>query len=99
MNRLDDIDAVLFDIGGTLVVESPPTTPLSQPHSEVLPGVVQTLSGLAEHHRIAAVTNTASMREAEWRGLLAPVGLDALPAVGVASVAAGAAKTVPAAPS
>src|SRR5881227_166410 len=72
MNRLDDIDAVLFDIGGTLVVESPPATPLSQLHAEVLPGVVQTLNELAEHHRIAAVTNTASMREADVRRLLEP---------------------------
>src|SRR6266566_3157639 len=96
MNRLDDIDAVLFDIGGTLVVESPPTTPLSQLHAEVLPGVVQTLNELAEHHRIAAVTNTASMREADVRRLLEPVGLNALLEMVVTSVDVGAAKPDPA---
>jgi len=96
MKRNDDIDAFLFDIGGTLVAEAPPHTPVAELHAEVRPGVVETLRGLAEDHRIAAVTNTATMREVDVRKLLEPVGLNALLEVVVTSVDVGAAKPDPA---
>lgn len=57
---------------------------------------METLRGLAAHHRIAAVTDTAAMREAEVRELLAPVGLDGLLEVVVTSIDVGAAKPDPA---
>jgi nicotinate-nucleotide--dimethylbenzimidazole phosphoribosyltransferase len=96
MNRNDDIDAFLFDIGGTLVAEASPTTGVAELHAEVRPGVVEILRGLAQHHRIAAVTNTSTMREADVRKLLEPVGLDELLEVVVTSVDVGAAKPDPA---
>jgi nicotinate-nucleotide--dimethylbenzimidazole phosphoribosyltransferase len=96
MNRFDGIDAFLFDLGGTLVEEAPPGTPVADLRAELRPGAVETLRGLAGHHRIAAVTDTAAMREAEVRSLLEPVGLDGLLEVIVTSVDAGAAKPDPA---
>jgi nicotinate-nucleotide--dimethylbenzimidazole phosphoribosyltransferase len=97
MNRFDGVDAFLFDIGGTLVREAPPDTAVADLHAEPLPGVIETLRELSEHHRLAAVTNTATMREADVRKLLQPVGLDGLLEVLVTSVDAGAAKPDPAA--
>jgi nicotinate-nucleotide--dimethylbenzimidazole phosphoribosyltransferase len=96
MNRFDGIDAFLFDVGGTLVAEAPPGTPVADLRAEPLPGALETLRALAEHHRIAAVTDTASMREAEVRELLEPAGFDGLLEVVVTSVDAGAAKPEPA---
>jgi nicotinate-nucleotide--dimethylbenzimidazole phosphoribosyltransferase len=96
MNRFDGVDAFLFDVGGTLVEEAPPGTPVRALKAELRPGAIETLRGLAEHHRLAAVTDTAAMREAEVRALLEPVGLDGLLEVVVTSVDAGAAKPDPA---
>jgi nicotinate-nucleotide--dimethylbenzimidazole phosphoribosyltransferase len=96
MNRFEDVDAFLFDVGGTLVGEASPGTPVAELRAEPLPGALETLRRLAEHHRIAAVTNTSAMREAEVRELLAPVGLDGLLEVIVTSVDVGAAKPDPA---
>jgi nicotinate-nucleotide--dimethylbenzimidazole phosphoribosyltransferase len=97
MERLDGVDAFLFDVGGTLVREAPPGTAVSDLHAEPLPEVVETLRDLSEHHRLAAVTNTATMREDDVRKLLQPVGLDGLLEVLVTSVDVGAAKPDPAA--
>jgi nicotinate-nucleotide--dimethylbenzimidazole phosphoribosyltransferase len=96
MNRFDDIDAFLFDIGGTLVEEAPAGTPVAGLRAELCPEAIETLRGLAEHHRIGAVTNTSAMRAAEVRELLEPVGLDGLLEVVVTSVDVGAAKPDPA---
>jgi nicotinate-nucleotide--dimethylbenzimidazole phosphoribosyltransferase len=96
-NRFDGVDAFLFDVGGTLVREAPAETPVADLRAEPLPGVVETLRELAKHYRLAAVTNTATMREDDVRRLLQPVGLDGLLEVMVTSVDAGAAKPDPAA--
>ena len=96
MNRFDGIDAFLFDVGGTLVEEAPPGTPVAGLKAQLRPGAIETLRGLAGHHRIGAVTDTAAMREAEVRELLEPVGLDGLLEVVVTSVDAGAPKPDPA---
>ncbi len=95
MNRLEDIDAVLFDVGGTLVSEAPPGTPVAELRADPRPGAIETLRGLAQHHRIAAVTDTSAMREAEVRELLQPVGLDGLLEAVVTSADVGAAKPDP----
>ncbi len=96
MDPLPDIDAVLFDIGGTLVAEAPPATPTAALVARPLPGVVDALRDLARHHRLAAVTDTAVMREADVRALLAPSGLDDLLEVVVTSADVGRAKPDPA---
>jgi nicotinate-nucleotide--dimethylbenzimidazole phosphoribosyltransferase len=97
MNRFDGIDAFLFDIGGTLVAEAPPGTPTNALEAELKPGAIEVLRELSGHHRLAAVTNTQAMREAEVRALLEPVGLDGLLEVLVTSVDVGAEKPDPAA--
>lgn len=96
MNRFDGIDAFLFDVGGTLVDEAPPGTPVAELKAELCPGAIETLRRLAKNHRIAAVTDTAAMREAEVRALLEPVGLDGLLEVVVTSTDVGAEKPDPA---
>lgn len=96
MNRFDGIDAFLFDVGGTLVEEAPPGTPVANLKAELRPGAIETLRVLGEHHRIAAVTDTAAMREAEVRVLLDRVGLDGLLEVVVTSIDVGAPKPHPA---
>ena len=96
MSLVRGVDAFLFDVGGTLVEEAAPGTPLAALEAHLLPGVLETLRRVGRHHRVAAVTNTATMREPDVRRLLAPVGLDGLLEVLVTSVDAGAAKPDPA---
>jgi nicotinate-nucleotide--dimethylbenzimidazole phosphoribosyltransferase len=94
--KLDGIGAVLFDVGGTLVAEAPPSTPVGALEVRPLPGVVDVLAALAVHHRLGAVTNTSVMREADVRALLARAGIDAFLEALVTSVDAGTAKPDPA---
>lgn len=71
----DGATLVLFDIGGTLVVEASPGTPTSALHAQPLPGMMALLDALAPRVSIGAVTNTAVMSEADVRGLLEPCGM------------------------
>jgi nicotinate-nucleotide--dimethylbenzimidazole phosphoribosyltransferase len=89
------LDAILFDIGGTLVEEAPPGTPTSELTGALKPGVLEDLRLLAVDCRLGAVTNTAVMTEPEVRALLAPLGLDELLEVVVTSSDVGAAKPDP----
>lgn len=92
---LDDLDAILFDIGGTLVVEASPATPIGELEVELFAGVIEDLTELARSVRIGAVTNTAVMTERDVRSLLGPCGLDQLLEVVVTSVDVGVAKPDP----
>ena len=96
MTALSGIDAVILDIGGTLVVEAAPGTPVADLAVQCLPGVVDDLRALAGRVRLGAATNTAVMGEADVRALLAPTGLDELLEVVVTSSDVGAAKPDPA---
>src|SRR4051812_28482547 len=89
-------DALLLDIGGTLVTEATPGTPTDQLRVELLPGVGDTLRSLTGRVRLAAVTNTSTMRADEVRRLLATVGLADCFEVIITSVDVGAAKPDPA---
>jgi nicotinate-nucleotide--dimethylbenzimidazole phosphoribosyltransferase len=89
------LDAILFDIGGTLVEEAPPGTPTSELTGTVRLGAIDDLRTLAGHCRIGAVSNTAVMTEADVRALLAPLGLDELLEVVVTSSDVGADKPDP----
>ncbi|HVM06166.1 MAG TPA: nicotinate-nucleotide--dimethylbenzimidazole phosphoribosyltransferase [Acidimicrobiales bacterium] len=91
------LDAVVFDIGGTLVTEADPGTPVGDLVVEVRRGAVDDLSALAAAGlAIGAATNTAVMPEAEVRALLVPSGLaDLLPVIATSSDA-GADKPDPA---
>lgn len=89
------LDAVLLDIGGTLVDEAPPTTPTDELVVTLLPDVMADLHVLRRHVRLGAVTNTAVMTEADVRALLTPCGLSDLLEVVVTSVDVGVAKPDP----
>jgi len=91
----EHFDAVLLDVGNTLVVEAEPGTPVGELVPEPLPGVVEAVRHLASRRRVGAVTNAAVMREADVRALLARVDLDRHLDVVVTSADAGAAKPDP----
>ncbi|HEV7525401.1 MAG TPA: nicotinate-nucleotide--dimethylbenzimidazole phosphoribosyltransferase [Acidimicrobiia bacterium] len=93
---IPEIDAILFDVGGTLVSEAAPGTPVDRLVAQPLPGVVDALRALQSQHRLGAVTDTAVMDEQAVRALLGPVGLDSLLEVVVTSTDVGAAKPDPA---
>lgn len=92
----DHLDAVVLDIGGTLLAEAPPGTPTADLEVRCLSNVLGDLRVLARSVRLAAATNTAVMSEADIRRLLAPSGLDDLLEVVVTSADVGAAKPDPA---
>ena len=89
------LDALLVDIGGTLVREAPPGTAVADLEVELLPGTLDDLLALAALLPIGAVTNTATMLEADVRSLLATAGLDSCLAAVVTSCDVGAAKPSP----
>lgn len=89
------LDALILDIGGTLIAEAPPATPTADLEVALLPGVLEDVRALAKSLRIGAATNTAVMTEQDVRGLLAPAGLDELFEVLVTSADVGAAKPDP----
>lgn len=93
MNAL--LDALILDIGGTLVAEAAPGTPTADLEVTLLPGVLEDLRALGGTLRIGAATNTAVMTEADVRTLLVACGLDALLEVVVTSCDVGATKPDP----
>jgi FMN phosphatase YigB (HAD superfamily) len=70
------LDAILFDIGGTLVAESPPGTAVHDLVTRLLPGVASDLGVLGRVVRLGAATNTALMSEANVRELLGQAGIE-----------------------
>jgi nicotinate-nucleotide--dimethylbenzimidazole phosphoribosyltransferase len=91
------IDAVVFDIGGTLVHEATPGTPADQVEVRPRTGAVAVLRALTQRGvRVGALTDTSVWREADVRALLGPCGLDELLEVLVTSIDAGAPKPDPA---
>jgi hypothetical protein len=91
----DLVDAVLLDIGGTLVVENAPGTAVDSLVPVLLPNVAFDLGTLARTVRLGAATNTAVMTEAVVRELLARVGIGRFFDVVVTSFDVGAAKPDP----
>ena len=90
-----DLDAVLLDIGDTLIAEADPGTPTAHLRAVAMPGVLDAVRALAARVRVGAVTNTTVMREADVRSLLAAAELDELLEVVVTSVDVGVAKPDP----
>lgn len=89
-------DAVVFDIGGTLVVEARPDTPLASLEVNYIGGAPRTLAALAAAGlRLGAVTDTSVMTEGDVRALLEVGGVSDLLEALVTSVDAGAAKPDP----
>nr|MBA3281882.1 HAD hydrolase-like protein [Acidimicrobiia bacterium] len=89
-------DAVVFDIGGTLVAEAAATTPVDRLQVTYLDGAPRTLAALASAGlALGAVTDTAVMTEADVRSLLQADGVSDLLTALVTSVDVGAAKPDP----
>lgn len=89
------LDAILVDIGGTIVVENPPSTPVDALVPQLRVNVAADLSTLATSVRLGAATNTAVMTESDVRQLLALVDIDRFLEVVVTSHDVGAAKPDP----
>lgn len=89
-------EAILFDIGGTLVDEAPPATAVADLVPNYRPGVVRLLAALAGKTQLGAVTDTTVMIEADVRAALAPAGMADRLDVVVTSVEAGSTKPDPA---
>ena len=70
------LEAIIFDIGGTLVVEAAPGTPTDDLVPILLPGVAADLDALSHWYHLGAATNTAVMWEPEVRALLARAEID-----------------------
>ena len=90
------LDAVLVDIGGTIVAENPPSTPIDALVPQLLANVASDLVALGRSVRLGAATNTAVMTESDVRRLLALVDIDRFFEVVVTSHDVGAAKPDPA---
>jgi nicotinate-nucleotide--dimethylbenzimidazole phosphoribosyltransferase len=88
-------EAILFDIGGTLLRHGDPSIPANQLKPELLPDVCDDLLRLSRSYRLGAVTNTSVMTEADVRGHLSAVGIDEFMEVVVTSVDAGVEKPDP----
>ncbi|MGI9613331.1 MAG: HAD-IA family hydrolase [Acidimicrobiales bacterium] len=89
------IQAILFDIGDTLVHAAAPTTAVADLSVRPIGDVVAELTKLHRHYRLGAVTDTSVMTSADVRRALAGSGLGDLLEVIVTSVDAGAAKPDP----
>lgn len=95
MNGSDRLEAIVFDIGGTLVVEAAPVASTDELVPVLRAGVAADLGTLSRCYRLGAATNTSVMREAEVRRLLARAGVDQYFAVVVTSSDVGASKPDP----
>lgn len=90
-------DAVVFDIGGTLVAEADAGTPVDRLRVTYLDGAPRTLAALtAAGLVLGAVTDTAVMTEADVRAHLEADGVSDLLTALVTSVDVGATKPDPA---
>jgi len=89
------LDAILVDIGNTLVHEAPPNTPTHALQARLLPNVLQDLEWFRETLPIAAVTNTSVMTESDVRRALKGTGLNRLLDFIITSADVGVAKPDP----
>jgi FMN phosphatase YigB (HAD superfamily) len=90
------LDAVIFDLGGTLIAEASATTSVANLVARPFDGVLDDLRVLVGRTPLALATNTSIMSESDVRRLLVPCGLDELFAVVVTSCDVGVAKPDPA---
>lgn len=90
------LDALLVDVGGTLVEEAAPGTAVSDLLVVPLPRTRSDLQLIAAEIPVIAVTNTSVMLEADVLGLLGRAGLAEYLAGAVTSAEVGVAKPDPA---
>lgn len=89
------LDAIVFDVGGTLVEENAPTSDVATLEVRPMENVARDLAELAELVPLGAATNTAMMNESQVREHLARAGLNEFLRVLVTSKDVGAEKPDP----
>ena len=65
MAYLDNFDAVIFDIGNTLVLQNNPGIPISELEIQELPGVRKLLDSLVDNKKLALMSNSKNLTSAE----------------------------------
>lgn len=95
-SKAASVEAVLFDIGDTLVRAAPGGTSTADLVAEPLPGAREVLHALRGSVRLGAVTDTDVMTAEKVRALLDPVGMSGPLEIVVTSVEIGARKPDPA---
>lgn len=95
MSPAEPLIAVLLDVGGILVLETAPTSPVDQLVPQLLPSVREDVEWLSSRYRLGAVTNTSVMTETDVRRLLDAAGIGRYLEVVITSVDVGAAKPDP----
>ena len=68
------VDAVLFDVGNTLVEQASPGTPVADLAAVPLRGAEEVMAALAGRVTIGVVSNTTVMTADDLRRLLTPLG-------------------------
>lgn len=72
---IDRYDAVIFDVGNTLVRQANPGTPVGELRPELLAGVAETVASLRGKVKLGIVSNTTSMTSADLTLHLAAAGI------------------------
>lgn len=75
MAHINSFDAVIFDIGNTLVAQNNPGVPIDDLVVEPLPGVFELLESLHGKKRLALVSNSKSLTSKDLLDKLEEVGL------------------------
>lgn len=91
----EDLRAIVFDIGDTLVHAAPAGTPIENLIPQPIGDTVNDLRALARRYRLAAVTDTSVMSSDQVRAALRGSDLDELLEIIVTSVDVGATKPDP----
>jgi nicotinate-nucleotide--dimethylbenzimidazole phosphoribosyltransferase len=95
MDALTKYEAILFDVGNTLVVQAHGATPFAELAVELLPGVRELLDALRPGFRLGAVSNSNTLDADRIRLKLREVDLDAHFETVVSSLDLGVAKPSP----
>jgi nicotinate-nucleotide--dimethylbenzimidazole phosphoribosyltransferase len=78
MQELSEFDAILFDLGNTLIFQANPGTPLDQLQPILKPGVADLLAFLHNRVPLAIVSNTTVLTSLDLRTKLSEIGIDHL---------------------
>ncbi|CAN2204123.1 CobT NaMN,DMB phosphoribosyltransferase [Candidatus Nanopelagicaceae bacterium] len=76
MPGLDGFDAVIFDLGNTLLYQANPGTPFDDLRPVLKPGVEELLAFLENRVKLAIVSNTTELTSQNLRTKLVEVGID-----------------------
>lgn len=78
MQGLDSFDAILFDLGNTLLYQANPGTPVDDLRTVLKPGVADLLAFLHNRLPLAIVSNTTVLTSQNLKAKLSEIGIDHL---------------------